>query len=350
MKNKLFSLASLILTMIVLLNLIPVAAATTEICNPQITLVNQDPSPAVPNEYMKVIFELTGIGNCNGFTVKLNPEYPFSLDADSSDIQTIEGNPSSPDYRDVWTVPYKIRIDKDALDGDYNLKLQYQEGVDESFGYVEKGFNVTIKNSMTAFDAVIQQISGSDVSIAIANTGKYAANSVVVRIPEQESFKISGTDGQMVGNLASGDYTVVGFTLTKTNSGLRNMSRTNNPSNMPASNPSASSKLKFDIYYTDNIGERRIVNMELPLNIGNASAMGVGNFNRTATKTSSWYSSWTNWIIILGILIILYFLFRKYPNQIKHLLNKIKRKNISSSENKKVPDWVRNAKEREKNK
>jgi hypothetical protein len=339
--------------------------AESSSCNPEIKLINQDPSPAIPNSYVKVIFEVTGLENCgNGYAVRLNPEYPFSLDSNSSAGSTIEGNPYVVGYKNTWMIPYQIRVAGDALDGDYSLRLDYHEGNDNSFvNYAEEIFNITIQDSRTDFDAVIQETSGNDVSIAIANVGKYTANSVVVRIPEQDSFRVTGTDGQMVGNLESGDYTIVGFTVSPQGAFSRNASRTNQQTTPQPS----SSKLKFDIYYTDNIGERRVVNMELPLSMGNSTigvGNGVGNFanRRTTQNSSSWYSalysSWIIWVVILGILVVLYILYKKYPKQSKDFLNKIKSKIKRSSRKEgavshnanKTPDWIRNAKEKEKKK
>jgi len=336
--------------------------AESQPCNPTIQLVSSDPNPAVPNDYVKVIFEISNLGNCKeGFAVRLNPEYPFSLDLNDSSVQEIETNPYASGYRSVWMIPYKIRVDSAAFDGDYSLKLQYHEGSDSNWeSYVEGGFNVTIEDARTKFDAVIQESSGNDVSIALANIGKYTANSVIVRIPEQDSFVASGTDGQMVGNLESGDYTIVGFTITsKLGIPQRNMSKSNsgNPSsnNMPTQTTN-SNKLKFDIYYTDNIGERRVVNMELPLNIGNSSGtMAMGSFPGRPKTSSS--SGWIKWIVIIAILIIGFVIYKKYPEQtkkgIQNIYSKLKgltKNKEKESSSSKVPDWVKNAKDKEKRK
>ena len=343
MKNRFFIFAGFLLVMVILLNIYLVAAEVIS-CNPTIKLVSQDPNPAVPNDYVKVIFEVTSVSNCDGFSVRLNPEYPFSLDSDISAIQTIETNPYAPGYRTVWMIPYNIRIDSAAFDGDYHLKLQYHEESDETFNsYIEKGFNITIEDSRTKFDAVIQESSGSDVSIAIANIGKYAANSVVIRIPEQESFSVSGTDGQMVGNLASGDYTLVSFAISSKSV----KDGVNTPVNTQAS-LQQSKNLKFDISYTDNIGERRIVNMELPLRLG-ASVVTGGPGRTTTTTSTPFYFTKTFWIIII-ILIILGYLYRKNPEKSKEVLHKLNffSKSSKTTHSGKIPDWVKHAKEKEK--
>ena len=309
-------------------------------CSPQIKIVSQDPAAAVPNEYVKVVFEFSNMDNCDGMAAKLISEYPFSLDSDSDSVQTLEGNPHANGYSDVWTVPYKIRVADDALDGDYDLKLSYHEGSgsDFSFAFV-KDFNITIEDVHTNFDAVIQGVSGSDVSIAIANVGKYAANAMVVRIPEQEYFRATDTNGQMVGNLDSGDYSVVSFALSSV------MQR---GFNVNKSSAGQKPVLKFDIYYTDSIGKRRIVNMELPLSLsgGNSSTLnGAPAFGPRARK-SKW-SGWYTFAIIMLALIIFFVILNRHNKKIKQFMQKKFNKKNSTNNSGAVPDWIKNAKGKE---
>ena len=51
-------------------------------CDMAISLINQDPYPAIPGEYVKLVFELSGVGspNCQGSVFEIAPEYPFSSD------------------------------------------------------------------------------------------------------------------------------------------------------------------------------------------------------------------------------------------------------------------------------
>ena len=350
MKNKIVFILAVVFLSSVLYNLGFISGAVQS-CSPNITLINQDPYPAIPNSYVKLVFEVSQLENCEGFAVKFDPKYPFSLDSGEDPIQVISANPYSPDYKasssnykGTWIVTYKVRVAEDSLDGDYDLILNYHEGDSRDFGVYsfQKTFNVNVEDSQTTFDAVIQESTSSDVSIAIANTGKYTANSVVVRIPEQESFSVTGTDGQMVGNLESGDYTIVGFSVSPKAS--RNASRTTD------SNQKPSTKLKFDIYYTDNIAERRIVHMELPLNVaGNYSSFSSAFANRkTTTSTSSSYY----WYILIGIIVIIVFVIYKYPKQTKDFFNKIKSKSKTSKKGvvnrENVPDWIKNTREKEK--
>jgi len=343
------------------LSLVNVVSATS--CSPTIQLVSQDPSPAVPDDYTNVLFQVSNLGGCSGFAVNFAPDqYPFSLDSSTSPLQTINAVPfaaGSPDQ--TWTIPYKVRVDKDALDGDYALKLQYHEGVSGNFqvlGYAEEDFNVSIQDSRTSFDSVVQQISGNSVSIAIANTGKYAANAVVVRVPTQDSFVVSGTAGQMVGNLASGDYTLVGFTVSPRTSLPGNYTRGMARNQTQAGNYSApiSPSLLINIAYTDNLGIRRDVNMSLPLQIGNAT--GVTGFSRTGTGgartavvVTHWYSSWITWLIVIIVLGAIYFFYKEHPEKFENLKNLFhKGKSSKKKSDDDTPDWIKNSKEKEKKK
>jgi len=300
----------------------------------EISQLKYDPYPASPGEYIDVWVKATTGTAASNLTFKLMPEYPFSLDANENAIRSF-GNISTEVVMD-----YKVRIDKNAVEGINPLKLQYSlDGND--YNAITKSFDIDIENSLTSFDAVIQDVSGSSVSIAIANVGKYAANSVVVRIPEQDDFAVSGTDGQMVGNLASGDYTVVGFTIDRKE--MFSQNRTRGTTDIPAYNVS-SNELKFDIYYTDNIGERRVVNMNASLRMaGNATASGfAGRGSKTTTTSTSIFSSWYTWLVII-VVICLGLWYRKNPDKFKNLFSR--KKSMKDGE---VPSWVRSAREKKK--
>lgn len=315
-----------------------ISASSTETCSPQISIINQNPYPAVPGEYVDVVFEVSGVSTseCSeGASFQLISAYPFSFDGNLS-TKTITGNTWTGDYNSNWVIPFTLRVDEDAFDGDNQIEVKYSSS---KFGdsYSSKKFNISIEDSRTSFDAVIQDYSSSEVSIALANVGKYTANSVVVRIPKQENFEISGTDGQMVGNLDSGDYTIVGFTVTQ------KMTATGDPTQ--GLDIQKSKDLAIDIYYTDNIGERRVINLQLPLTIStNSSMIGMGNgFNGLRNNRSPWYSSWILWVAVALLAVGVYYGFKK--GFFETLRNKFS-KNRKSGSSGKIPEWANNAKRR----
>ncbi|MCK5023822.1 MAG: hypothetical protein KAS04_06605 [Candidatus Aenigmarchaeota archaeon] len=292
-------------------------------CALNASLIYQNPYPVIPNDYVELVFHVSGIknSNCDGAWFELVPSYPFSLDEDDA-LRTLTESAWNPtNYGDVWLIIYKLRVDKDALDGYSEIEIKYGPGFSQSYSYSDKSFEITVQDSRTYFDAVIQEVSEGDVSIAIANTGKYIANSIVVRIPEQEGFKATGTDGQMVGNLAAGDYNIVSFTLE---SAVRKESEL----------------LQFDIHYTDELGERRIVNMELPLQMETTllTKMGIeSNLPKRSTLYNKQGIDWTLLIIIaIGIVIAAIIMHKGISHKRKK----------SKSEN--VPDWIKHAKDKKK--
>jgi hypothetical protein len=315
----------------------------------QIKSLKYEPYPVNPGEYFDFWVSVQYTKNLgSAISFELKPEFPFSLDSNESAVISYSGATYSPSI----VLHYKIRVDKNAVEGTNQLKLDYTIYTINGVTYTQS-FDIEVENSMTNFDAVIQDVSGSDVSIAIANVGKYAANSVVVRIPEQDSFTASTIDGQMVGNLESGDYTIVSFTLSQKMSAMTTPPSRNSSGNFQPGASETNSTLNFDVYYTDNIGVRRVVNMQLPLTLtsSNSSAFGTGNFPGRKTK-SSW-SAWYTVLIIAGVLLIAGFILYKKSKKAKIIFGKLNPKNWKNKKSSyvtsgNIPNWIKNAKEKEK--
>lgn len=238
-KKKNVKLGILFLLSVLLINF-----AVADSCFLDVELVNQDPYPAIPGDYADVVFQVSGIENpgCSDIEFELVSSYPFTLESGES-VKTLQGSTYLINQKIEWMIPYKLRIDEAAFEGNPEIKVEYSSGATTYSKY----FNITVQDSRTTFDAVIQEVNGPEVSIALANTGKYGANSIIVRIPSQDNFKVMDNNGQMVGNLDTGDYTLVSFNL---------MSKDAQPGD---------NNLLFDIHYTDALGERRIASLEIPL-------------------------------------------------------------------------------------
>jgi hypothetical protein len=338
-----------IIFLMLILSMLSVSAASTDLsgCTPQISLVSQEPVIATPGSYVKLVFEVSGLDYCtNGMAVELNPSYPFSLDSGSNSIRVLNAKPYVSGYKGTWNIGYNVRIADDASGENYTIQMLYHSGTGTDFitSSVSQDFDINIINSLTSFDAVVQEVSDSIVSIAIANTGKNAANSVIVKIPQQENYKASGTNGQMVGNLASGDYTIVSFTI---NSERNFMPMGDAIENKTSTN---SNELKVEMDYTDNIGVRRItyLNLEMPSSaIAGNSTLIRGEFG--GYKRSSW-SVWYTVLIIFGIVIIILFvLYKKFPEKSKQIVGNIfKKKKHESHNGNETPEWVKKEKEKKK--
>lgn len=314
----------------------------------QLTSLEFNPYPVVPGEYFDFYVAVQYIGNsgASGISFQLDPQFPFSLDPSDNGVRNF-GTINSPSL----VLHYKVRVDPDAVAGTNTINLDYNVGTIE----YTQSFNIDVENPKTNFDAVIQSVSGNSVSIAIANTGENVANAVIVKIPDQNDFMAVGTNGQMVGNLNSGDYTVVSFTLSpkRNTTTISQQPLNSQPSANFQDYQSSPKTLNFEIDYTDTVGERRIMNMSLPLSIAsNYSASANGSFRGRTSQNQSLFVQWYFWVIIAA-LIITGFIIYKRNSKLKNFVHNIfskksKKKNDNKKGSAEIPDWIKNVKEKEK--
>lgn len=224
----------------------------------QLKSLRYEPYPANPEEYITLWIKAENVGGeiTKDARFELIPKYPFSLDANENPVRVYgKLNPNEP-----IVMKYKIRVDKDAIDGANEIEMRYKTGNEK--GWQREKFEIEVENAQTDFDLVVQEVNGEEVSIAIANIGQNVAYSVIVRIPEQEDLQAIGVNGQMVGNLEDGDYTLVGFEIAGNGK-----------------------ELEVQIDYTDEIGERRSVVKSIKYNVGGNGFSGNLHGGITADMT-----------------------------------------------------------------
>ena len=111
---------------------------------------------------------------------------------------------------------YKVIADVNAKPGLYklNLNLKYESLQNATSSSISTSAGVFIGGE-TDFDVAFSQSSQGQTSLSVANTGNNPAQSVSVRVPQQNNFKVSGTNSAIIGNLDKGDYTVVSFQIVQ---------------------------------------------------------------------------------------------------------------------------------------
>jgi hypothetical protein len=247
-----------------------------------ISIVNQDPYPAEPGGYVDLMFKLEnwGTDSASNVAVQLLPAYPFSLDPgvnDTVSIGTINGFQTD---EKAAMVKYKVRVDKDAVDGTSEIKVlyTYDSGIS-----VEKTFDVSVSNPRTDFDVVVQDITSPSVTLAIANIGAHDGYAVIVGIPDQDAFRATGTSRTILGNLNAGDYTLATFQVIPMSQGSSTGNR----------------NLTVEISYTDALGIRRTVDKDVRLDMTPLAT------NRTFTRSGQGQfgtsSSSGNGLLYIGI-------------------------------------------------
>lgn len=301
----------------------------------QVASLKYEPYPANPGEYVDVWIKAKIGSSVDYAKFEFVGNFPFSLDSNENPVREYE------DFSGDVVMHYKVRVDEDAVEGDNELKIKISSS--ESFKGSFYPMEIYVADAQTDFDLVVQDSTTSEISLAIANIGKNTANSMIVRIPIQEGYGVTGTNGQMVGNLESGDYTIVSFTLSTT----RN----------------SQGILEVQIDYTDNIGVRRSVVKEVQLvssgfasssaNYSSSSGRQMpdgfipgGNFPGMQAKKPKWPYFLAGGLILV---IVGFLLYSKYKKQIKHFLKKEKKNKLKQETSEvNIPEWIKKIKEKEK--
>ena len=220
---------------------LPAMTASETTCILQPTLINQDPYPAIPGEYVKLVFQLSGVevDSCKGARFEIIPTYPFSLDDGTNPIQILNGNTWITNYKDDWMIGYNVLVDKNALNDEYELKIKYSPGDWPSGSSFEKSFNISVEDLVVDFEIFVNDynINTRELTFEILNIGKSDIEALTLEIPKQDNLDIKGANKIVVGDLDSNEYTTASFEAI------------------------LSEKIDIDItlLYTDAINERRMI-------------------------------------------------------------------------------------------
>ena len=191
-------------------------ASAADACTPQITLLNQDPYPAIPGEYVKLVFQVDGLSNvnCGDFYFELNNEYPIQFDPNSSNSATLQSGTYVTNYGSFALLPFKVRINENVLDGDNEIWVKSASNYQSSSpSYFLQKFNLAVNDSKTDFDISIRDYDYSTQTITfdILNTGKNEVESVTVDIPKQSNFAVKGSTRSIIGSFGKDEDTSFTF-------------------------------------------------------------------------------------------------------------------------------------------
>lgn len=266
--------------------LFSVAFASAAACNLEVSLLNQDPYPAVPGEYVKVVFEINGVANsdCGIINFEVKDDYPFRFDPTVNRITRINSLDYVSGFRNTVFIPYRIRIDNEALDGENEITTVYYTSNVGSF--IEEKFNITIEDSRTDFEVHVRDYSTIDNKIVfeILNIGEKDIEALTVEIPNQEGVEIVGSNRVIIGSVDSNeDETATFYADIEGN------------------------VIELDLIYTDQIGVRRTVQKSIEFN--------RENFERANQDTNGSLSTTNMVIIAIVVLAIGFFGYRWYKKK-----------------------------------
>ncbi len=196
---------------IILISLIGIISAET--CNIRVSMINQDPYPAIPGEPVKVVFQIEGISNpnCGLVNFQVKEEFPFSVDPSSTNPIEIRSGTYSRKYSSFYIAPYKLRVNENALDGNNPLEIAYTFGNSQT--EILKDFNVYIKNSKADFEIYVKNydIKTNSLVLEILNIEDVDIKALTLEIPKQENIQVRGANRKVIGDLDSNEYTTAEF-------------------------------------------------------------------------------------------------------------------------------------------
>jgi hypothetical protein len=203
MEKRLF-----LLGIIFALMFLPVISAS---CSLDADLINQDPYPAIPGDYVKLVFQLDGTSDsdCGEVSFWIDEIFPLSIISGMPNERTIRSSTYIKDFSDHWLIPYTLKISEDALDGDAELIVYYKsKGV-----VLSEKFNITIENPTADFEVRIisYDTSTKDLTLEILNIGKTDVDALNIEIPMQENAQVYGSISKTIGSIESNEDERVTF-------------------------------------------------------------------------------------------------------------------------------------------
>lgn len=254
-------------------------------CDIKVELINQDPYPAIPGEYVDVVFQITGIENpeCKD-TIKfeINENYPFTLDPSEKNPITLTTGIYGNDYGSFYIAPYTLRVDEDALDGNNPLEVVIKTETNEL-----KKFNINIQDTRVDFEVFIKDydLLTNTLTLEILNTGENDVQAVTITIPKQENIIVKGAPTNIVGDIDSNEYTTADFEAT-----------------------SKGGEIELTVTYTDSINERRTLTKTITFEPEYFKER-AGDKNGNGTMT---------WIIVIVVVLVGWFAWRKFRKKKSH--------------------------------
>jgi len=260
-----------------------VSSITTN-CNLNISLINQDPYPAIPGDSLKLVFQVSGIDstNCGDIEVILLEGFPFTLDPASEKMYTIKsGTYNTKDYKTYFQAPFKLRVNEEALDGENLVEVKYRSSSQESGSYLTKQFNIEVKDVKADFEVYVKDydFSSQTITFQVLNIGKEDISAVTIEVPNQEGVTIKGANKNIVGDLDSNEDTTSDFKLTTNSTNIETV-----------------------IYYTDSTGARR--------NIQKTVLFDSQYFIDSMPSNGPSFWSYVFYLLIIGA--IVYFVYKKF--------------------------------------
>lgn len=249
-------------------------------CELNVSLLNQDPIPAVPGEELEVVFMMSGIDtrNCGTIEFEILEKFPFSVLEGYNSVYTVESGTYTNNFKTYKTIPVKFRVDKNAIDGENPLEVRSRASKNLG-GYLIETFDIDVEDVRADFEVFVSDYDyqSQEITFEVLNIGDNDVEAVTVQVLDSDGVSIIGSDRENIGDLSSNEDTSSEFTLGVTGEVIH-----------------------LRISYSDAINVRRTIEKEVEFN---------GAYFES-TKVVEENNSW-QWIVGLVVVVFILYLWRK---------------------------------------
>lgn len=249
------------------------------VCNIDISLLNQDPYPAIPGDSVKIVFQIEGIADpsCGQVKFEVKENYPFTIDKESTNPITINSGSYSKGYSSFYLAPYKLRVDKEAMNGETPIEVTYSYSGSAT---LTREMDISIENTYAEFEIAVKDYNylTKELTLEVLNYADVDIKALTIEIPKQNNIQITGTNRVIVGDLDSNEYTSADF-----NAELQN------------------GEFEVIFKYTDSAGIRRETTQKL-----NFDSSYFSYTNKNNKSNSSWI-----FIVLLIVGVVGFFIYKK---------------------------------------
>ncbi len=299
------------------------ALFTVDITNKEFAQISYvDKARLDPGKETNMTFVITNTGNAPLQNMVFSWQEPTGviLPVYSSDTKYVKFLDIGKSVDLTYIVIADVNADAGLYQLNLNLKSQSVGGSNTS-SVINTRTGVFVGGG-TDFDVAFSESSAGVTSLSVANIGNNPAQSVSVMIPQQPSFRVTGTNSAIIGNLAKGDYTLVSFQIASAtafnatgasaSTSLRRTTQTTLPGaqapprsgNFTRGAGAGGNNLQVVIEYTDTAGERKSVEKSVPIQFRSSGLTTTSLGGTSRSSSSSFIGSTYFWLLIIAVVIV----------------------------------------------
>jgi len=272
---------------LVFLLVFSVTLVSAEACDLTVSLLNQDPYPAVPGDYVKLVFQIDGLASseCGDIEFTLLEDYPLVFDPGEDGLRTFSEVDYIKDFQSNILIPYEVRIDPDALDGVNPIEVKVQNKDDAP---TIETLNIEIDDVRADFEVYVKDYSFKthELTLEVLNIESSDVEALTLSIPKQTNIIVKGPNRVVVGDLDSNEYTTADFEATMRDG-----------------------EITVDLTYSDTINVRRTMTKTITFD----SAYFTERIADQSTTGMGTYIFWGAIILLVGWWIV-----RKFTKKKRH--------------------------------